>query len=58
MQLAHELQSGRARIEDELLVTGQLVTQLEGRLRAALERVDAAETTSQVCEERLGRVNV
>lgn len=51
-KLAHELQSGRACLEDELLVTGQLVTQLEGRLRAALERVDAAETAAQVAESR------
>ncbi len=49
VQLAHELQAGRARVEDELLVTGQLVTQLEGRLRATLERVDAAETAAHVC---------
>jgi len=52
-QVAHELEAGRSRVEEELLVTGQLVTQLEARLRDALARADAAEMASQMGEARV-----
>ena len=51
-QVVRELEVGRDRIQEELLVTAQLVTQLEARLSDALGRIDAAETATGLAEGR------
>ena len=44
VQVAAGLEASRQVVEEELVVTAQLVTQLEARLRDALDRANAAET--------------
>ncbi|KAL6748519.1 hypothetical protein V8C86DRAFT_2875417 [Haematococcus lacustris] len=51
-QVAAELEAGRGRLEEELVLTAQQAGRLEGRLREALARVDAAETVAQAAEVR------
>ena len=48
LQVVRELESGRDRLQEELMVTAQLVTQLEAKLREALRKCDQAETEAQV----------
>eukprot|EP00798_Chlamydomonas_sp_ICE-L_P010438 gene10437-8388_t len=51
-QVVHELETGRSKLEEELMATAQLVTQLESRLRETLHKVDGSEMSVQVAERR------
>ena len=51
-QVVRELEGGRDRTQEELLVTAQLVTQLEARLSEALGRIDTSETATSMAEGR------
>ncbi|MEW5306301.1 MAG: hypothetical protein WDW36_008773 [Sanguina aurantia] len=51
-QVCSELEASRARVDEELVSTAQLVTQLEARLREALQRSFLAESAAQGAEAR------
>ncbi len=52
LQVAHELEEAKARLEEELIATARIVTQLETKLRAAQARVYAAEEAAELAHAR------
>ena len=52
MQIAKELESERARVEDEIIATVRIATSLEARLQSANAARAAAEYAASVAEQR------
>ncbi|KAL3131337.1 hypothetical protein ABBQ38_000625 [Trebouxia sp. C0009 RCD-2024] len=51
-QLTKELEAAKARVEDEVIATVQIATQLEGRLRQAKQDADLAQQQAQQAQQR------
>lgn len=56
MQLTKELEAAKARVEDEVIATVQIATQLEGRLRQAKQDADLAQQQAQQAQQRVNQV--
>jgi hypothetical protein len=52
LQISREFEHTKARLEEELLATAQLVTKLEGRLRDATDRAHSSTTAAEVAAAR------
>lgn len=51
-QLTKELEAAKARVEDEVIATVHIATQLEGRLRQAKQDADLAQQQAQQAQQR------
>ena len=52
LQIAKELETDRIRVEEEVLATARIATQLEGRLQSLHEAKEAAERALSASETR------
>lgn len=53
LQVCRELEGTKARLEEELLGTAQLVTKLEGRVRETTARADGAAAAAEMANARV-----
>ena len=52
VQLTKDLEAGKARVEDEVIATVQIATQLEARLRQAKQDAELAQQQAQQAQQR------